>query len=496
MEAYLEGLKAIAPELWLTTFALLALVMDLVTKGRNSRNVGYLTLVGLGVTALAILGQGDEPQTVFGMVEVDGFGRFIKMFTLASLAVVCVFVMSDKRERKHGIGEYYFLLLGAAVGIFFMVSTNNLLLLVLGLELLSLASYALAGFHKGSKASAEAALKYVIFGGLSAGVMIFGISLLYGLTGTIDVAEMARLGGDTLPTGLSHQLATSPIPVAVAVTMVLGGFAYKVSAVPFHFWTPDVYQGAPTPVTTFLAVASKAAGFGALLRFLGVLFVRDDVQGLVADYGHQVGLLIAVLAAVTMTVGNVSALGQSSLKRLLAFSSVAHAGYLLMGVATMDEAGFSAAMYYMAAYYFMNLGAFGVVLYFEGVTGNDNIESLKGLGRKAPLISIAMVAFLVSLTGLPPSAGYYGKVLLFKASVDSGMIWLAIVAGLNSAVSLFYYFRIAKELFLKEAPDESTPAAQPLLTGLMTAFAVATVLFGIYVAPIQDWVAYSMDLLG
>ncbi|MCB1754521.1 MAG: hypothetical protein KDJ38_03305 [Gammaproteobacteria bacterium] len=292
---YWDGMKAIAPELWLTGFALLALLVDLLTKGRNSRTVGYVTLAGLGVTALALMGQ-SERVTAFGMVEVDAFGRFFKLFTLAALAVVCVFVMSDRRERQHGIGEYYFLLLGAAVGIFFMVSTNNLLLLVLGLELLSLASYSLAGFHKGNKASAEAALKYVIFGGLSAGVMIFGISLLYGLTGTIDLAEMATLGGEGLPRGLVSQLAASPIPVGIAVTMVLAGFAYKISAVPFHFWTPDVYQGAPTPVTTFLAVASKAAGFGALLRFLGVMFVRGDVQGLVADYGGQVGLLIAVLA--------------------------------------------------------------------------------------------------------------------------------------------------------------------------------------------------------
>lgn len=493
---YWDGMKAIAPELWLTTFALLALVLDLITKGRNSRNVGYLTLAGLGVTALALFGQGDEPITALGMVEVDAFGRFFKLFTLAALAVVCVFVMSDRRERQHGIGEYYFLLLGAAVGIFFMVSTNNLLLLVLGLELLSLASYSLAGFHKGNKASAEAALKYVIFGGLSAGVMIFGISLLYGLTGTIDIAEMATLGGDGMPRGLASQLAANPIPVGIAITMVLAGFAYKISAVPFHFWTPDVYQGAPTPVTTFLAVASKAAGFGALLRFFGVMFVREDVQGLVADYGSQVGLLIAVLAAITMTVGNVSALGQSSLKRMLAYSSVAHAGYLLMGVATMNEAGFSAAMFYMAAYYFMNLGAFGVVLYFEGVNGNDHIDSLKGLGRKTPLISITMVAFLVSLTGLPPTMGYYGKFMLFTATVDSGMTWLAVVAGLNSAVSLFYYFRIAKALFLKEADDESVPRTQPIFTGMLTAFGVCTVVFGLYVGPILRWVASSMDLLG
>jgi NADH-quinone oxidoreductase subunit N len=228
------------------------------------------------------------------MIVVDQFGNFFKLFTVLALAVVVFFVMQDRRERKHGIGEYYFLLLGAAIGIFFMVSTNNLLLMILSLELLSLASYALAGFHKGDKRSAEAAMKYVVFGGLSTGIMVYGISLLYGLTGTLDLAQMGSADGTGSPVGMVNQVNASPVPIAIAVVLVLAGFAYKVSVAPFHFWTPDVYEGAPTPVTTFLAVASKAAGFAALLRFLGALFVSPGVQAAVAAYGERIGLLLAI----------------------------------------------------------------------------------------------------------------------------------------------------------------------------------------------------------
>ena len=491
MDTYLDGMKAILPELVLTALALGVLVLDLLMKGKNSRIVGYCTVTGLSAVGLMLAARvGDAPQTVFGMVTVDSFGTYFKLFTTASLIVVSVFVMSDRRERQHGIGEYYFLLLGAAVGIFFMVSTYHLLLLVLGIELLSLSSYALAGFHKGDRKSGEAAMKYVVFGGLSAGVMLYGISLLYGLTGTFELTEMASRGGTELPFGLSAQLSSSALPVAIAVVLILAGFAYKMSVVPFHFWTPDVYEGSPTPVTTFLAVASKAAGVGALLRFLGGLFVGTDmaqVQEAVADYGDRVGQLIAILAAVTMTLGNFAAMRQSSLKRMLAYSSIAHAGYILIGVAAMSQVGFSAAMYYLAAYYFMNLGAFGVLLYFESSAGSDKIDALRGLGYKAPLISIAMVAFLVSLTGLPPTVGFYGKYLLFKVGIEAELYWLVVVAAVNSVISLVYYFRVAKALFLKDETDKSV-IAQPLFAGMLGVLGVLTVLFGLIPGTIQSLV--------
>jgi len=485
---YLEGLASIAPEIVLTVTALAALVFDLVVKGRESVRVGYLSLAGLAATAWFLFGQwGVEAHTAFGMVSIDQFGNFFKLFTVAALAVVVLYVMHDRRERKSGVGEYYFLLLGAAIGIFFMVSTNNLLLMVLGFELLSLSSYSLAGFHKGNRKSAEASMKYVIFGGLSTGIMVYGISLLYGLTGTIDLSLMA-----TSP-NLVAQVGSNPIPFGIATVLILAGFAYKISLAPFHFWTPDVYEGAPTPVTTFLAVASKAAGFGALLRFLAALFLGQGATAL-GGYGERVALMLGLLAAITMTLGNFAALRQSSLKRMLAYSSIAHAGYVMVGIACMTREGFSAAMYYLAAYYFMNLGAFGFLVYFEGVTGSDTIDSLKGMGFKAPLISMVMVAFLVSLTGLPPTVGFYGKYLLFVEGVDEGLLWLVMIAALNSVVSLFYYLRVAKALFL-EKPAEQDAAPAPVLTGFVTVLGLATVGLGLYVAPLESWASRSLDLI-
>jgi NADH:ubiquinone oxidoreductase subunit 2 (subunit N) len=564
---YLEQLGRIAPEIALTVTAMVVLVFDLVSKGRDSRRSGFISLAGLAVTGWMLLSQWSElvetgSQEAFGMVRIDLFGTFFKLFTVGSLAVVMLFVMSDRRERKNGIGEYYFLLLGAAIGAFFMVSTNNLLLMMIALELLSLASYSLAGFHKGDRKSAEASLKYVIFGALSAGVMIYGISLLYGLTGTLDLTLMGS-GGDGV-VGLGQQFAQSPVPVAVAVVLVfagfaykvsvvpfhfwtpdvyegaptpvttflavgskaagfavllrfvgqlfmsngadaavteygvrismllaillvLAGFAYKVSVVPFHFWTPDVYEGAPTPVTTFLAVASKAAGFAVFLRFIGALFLVDGVEDTVAAYGDRIGFLLAILAAVTMTLGNLSALRQTNLKRMLAYSSIAHAGYALMGVACMTEGGFSASIFYLAAYYFMNLGAFGFLLYFEGVTGSDEVESLEGLGWRYPLVSCGMVVLLVSLTGLPPTVGFYGKLLLFKEGLASGLGWLVFVLALNSVVSLFYYFRVVKALFLAPEAEKKATIVQPVLAGLITILAVFTVVTGLFNRPLEEW---------
>ena len=496
MEQYLQDLTVIAPVLVLTALALFVLTWDLIKKGRDSDHIGYATLIGLAVTGWLLLEQWDslesgESKSALGMVTIDRFGTFFKLFTVGSLMVVTLFVMFDRRERKHGIGEYYFLLIGAAIGVFFMVSTNNLLLLMLGLELLSLASYALAGFHKGSKRSAEAALKYVVFGGLSAGVMLYGISLLYGLTGTLDLNVMggaAEAATGSSAVSLAAQFAVSPVPVAIAVVLVLAGFAYKVSVVPFHFWTPDVYEGAPTPVTTFLAVASKAAGFAALLRFIGALFMVDNVDDSVAAYGDRIGLLLAILAALTMTLGNLSALRQGSLKRMLAYSSIAHAGYVLMGVATMTAEGFSASIFYLSAYYLMNLGAFGFLLYFEGVTGKEDIDSLKGMGWRHPVVGWAMVVFLVSLTGLPPTVGFYGKLVLFYASINAGFAWLVVIAALNSVLSLFYYFRVAKSMFLTE-PQPQVPMRQHGLASILCVLAVGTILTGIgmFKNPLQRW---------
>jgi len=379
-----------------------------------------------------------------------------------------------------------------------MVGTNNMLLLVLGLELLSLSSYALAGFHKSERRSAEAAMKYVIFGGLSAGVLLYGVSLLYGLTGTLDLRVMAGgATGEGVTRSLALAITESPGAVAVSMVLILSGFSYKISVAPFHFWAPDVYEGAPTPVTTFLAVASKAAGFGALLRFIGVLFMSPGVDEAVQAYGLKIGSLIAVLAAVTMTIGNLAALRQDSVKRMLAYSSIAHAGYVLVGIVTMSSAGFEASMLYLVAYYLMNLGAFGFLLYFSGQTGKETFESLNGLGFKAPAISIAMVVFLISLAGVPPTVGFFGKWRLIQAVWEmpgGGYGWLLLCLVLNSVVSLYYYMRVAKHLFFEE-PSEQSITPQPAFVGLMLVLAAMNIVFMLYAGPLLRWTQNSMDLL-
>ena len=503
-DIHLEGFARLAPEIVLVSLSLVVLVMDLVWKERHSRRLGWISIAGLGLTAFLLMAAfgSSNGETAFGIVVIDKFGNFFKLFTCAALAVVTFFVMSDRHQRQDRIGEYYFLLLGAGIGIFFMVSTNNLLLLVLGLELLSLASYALAGFHKSERSSAEASMKYVVFGGVSTGVLLYGISLLYGLTATLDLRVMAGVAqgeaqGGILTRSLATAITDSPGAVALAMVLILGGFSYKIAVAPFHFWAPDVYEGAPTPVTTFLAVASKAAGFGALLRFIAVLFLSPSAAEAVATYGLEVGALIAILAAVTMAVGNLAALRQESVKRMLAYSSVAHAGYVLVGVAAMTTAGFQAAMLYLVAYYLMNLGAFGFLLYFHGQTGEETYESLNGLGFRAPMVSIAMVVFLISLTGLPPTIGFFGKYKLMETvyNVQEGRYgWLVLWMLLNSVVSLYFYMRVAKHLFLKEVSDR-TIQPQNAFVGLLVVLAVLNVVFLLYSTPLVTWTQTSMDLV-
>jgi NADH-quinone oxidoreductase subunit N len=499
-DIHLQGFRLLAPELVLGTVSLIVLVMDLVWKERGSSRLGWIAIVGLAISGILLIlaFDGSVGDTAFGIVVVDKFGNFFKLFTCGALMVVIGFVMGDRNERKDRIGEYYFLLLGAAMGIFFMVGTNNLLLLILGLELLSLSSYALAGFHKGEKRSAEAAMKYVVFGGFSTGVMVYGISLLYGLTGTLDLQVMAGTAeGVGLTRSLADAVTTSPTTVALAMIMILGGFAFKIAVAPFHFWAPDVYEGAPTPVTTFLAVASKAAGFGALLRFLAVLFMSPDVATAVGAYGLQMATLIAIMAAVTMTLGNLAALRQESVKRMLAYSSIAHSGYVLVALVAMNGEGLEAAMLYLVAYYLMNLGAFGVLIYFHGQTGKETFESLNGLGRAAPVISVSAIVFLVSLTGLPPTVGFFGKLAVARAAMaaqDGAYAWLVLLMLLNSVVSLYYYMRVAKHLFLKDS-EVRTVRPQPAMATLLAVFAALNVIFLLYAEPLMNWTSASMDLL-
>lgn len=493
-----DQIHYLVPEIMLAFTLCMTLVADLLTKGERSSRVGWMAILGLLATGWFLwhlYGHGEA--TVFGMVTVDKFSIFFKLFAVASLIVVILFTLGAKEIPKNGSGEFHFVLLSAGLGIFFLVSTYNLLLLYLALELLSISSYVLAGYLKSERRSGEAALKYVIFGALASGLMLYGLSLIYGLTGSLDIRVLGY--------HLSQHGPNVAIGLAIALSLV--GFGYKISAVPFHFWTPDVYEGSPTPVTTFLAVASKAAAFGALLRFLiGGFLVPEGPGGAFQgnkEFIGNVGSLLALLSAITMTFGNLAALRQTSIKRMLAYSSIAHAGYILMGLAVMKmgvakfvDPAFQSTLFYLVSYYFMNLGAFGCVIYFANQTGQDSLESLRGMGWKSPLAGACFVAFLLSLTGVPPTVGFFGKYYLILSAIDGQLIWLAIFVALNSVVSLFYYFRIAKALYLSpESEAKFSAIPQPAFAGLLFVLGAGTILFGLWAEPIRKLCSSSLDLL-
>jgi NADH-quinone oxidoreductase subunit N len=490
------GLVDLRPEL----VALVAVyatftVADLWFRHKDAWLPGAVVLIGTALALYRVLGQYDllapaaggqtaAALTAFGkMVRLDLFAVFFKAITLLALATVTVFTVYYRQLKSSGY-EFLFCLVGAHIGILFLAGTTHLLFIYLSLETLSLSSYILAGMRKGDRRSAEAALKYIIYGSLASGLMLFGFSLLYGLSGEFTLEGIGKaFAGIT-------ELSPDAILMTLALLGSVGGFAYKVAAVPFHFWAPDVYEGAPTPVTAFLAVASKAGAFAILLRFLSAMTSAHP------DWAGKLTGLFAISAAATMTYGNLAALRQSNLKRLLAYSSIAHVGYLFMGVVALFQfttdpngrvtavvesvRGYQSVIFYLVTYLLMNMGAFGVVIYLANQTGSEEIDDVRGLGWKSPWVGGTLVVFLLSLTGLPPTAGFIGKYYLFVATIERGYLWLAVLAGLNTVVSLFYYFRMAQALFLKsgdEAAFEVRP--KPVFAGALLLLAAATLWFGV-----------------
>ena len=454
----------ILPELVLTGGALVVLLLSVVTPRRDDVLLG----VSLATVAASLYGvaafAGLDLEVSKGLLAIDGFAAFFKVVALGSAAVTML--MSSPYLRVEGLraGEYYFLILCATLGMMFMASGVDLITLFIGLETMAVSFYVLAGYLKPNPRSNEAAVKYFLLGAFSLGVLLYGMSILYGVTGTTRLDEIAAALAGQGPNLL----------LVLAVVLVAAGMGFKIAAVPFHMWAPDVYEGAPTPVTAFLSVGSKAASFAMLIRIF--------LEGLPA-LGAEWTFLFWGLAVVTMTVGNIAALTQSNLKRLLAYSSIAHAGYLLMGVVAGTQRGVAAMLVYVGVYLFMQLGAFAVVAAMRrsDVVG-DELKDLTGLSRRSPMMAFAMLFFMLSLGGIPPTAGFMGKVWLFGAAIDAGFVWLAVIAVANSAVSLYYYLRVVVFMWIN---DETAPAASPLVLGpaMTTALAIAvvgTILFGLY----------------
>lgn len=495
LEQILESTRSFHPELALTAALCTIILVDLVSRG----NRALPALAGIAGTLAAgylVLSQEPGSGSVFShMIAVDDFSRYFKLVILLSAFVVQLFSLqsSELKARRMGTGEYNALLTAMTLGMVLMAGASHLLMMYLALELTSISSYLLAGYTRDADDSAEASLKYVIYGAVASGMMLYGMSVLYGLTGSLDIYGINTVlsaGGVGLPA------------LIIAGILITVGFGYKISAVPFHFWTPDVYEGAPVTITALLSVASKAAGFAMMIRFFRVTFLDimmgpSPAAGWAILGGFQWNEVLAVMAVLTMTLGNLVALWQNNLKRLLAYSSIAHAGYMLLGVAAMSDAGISAVMIYFAVYLFMNLGAFYVVMLVADKTGSEEIDAYAGLGHRAPFIGVAMTVFLLSLTGLPPTAGFVGKLYIFSALIGAKLIWLVVIGALNSVVSLYYYVRVLRNMFLKE-PAAGAPAVRfsTAEIALVLALLVPTLLLGLYFGPLVEFAQASVTMFG
>ncbi len=433
--------SAIGPELTLSITAMGLLIFSVFAKPSSKGAIPYLSLGGVVIALLLCLTLWGNPEYAFNrMVVIDNYSLFFKIIFLITTGLTVLMSIRYLKEEGAEHGEYYILVLFAAVGMMFMASAADLIIVFLGLETFSISLYILAGFFRTNPKSLESSLKYFLLGSFSAGFLLYGIALIYGATGTTNIKGIYEF---------LHRTSTLSNPLLlVGMGLLIVGFGFKVASVPFHMWTPDVYEGAPTSITAFMSVGPKAAGFAAFLRVF--LYAFSSLQ---ADWVW----ILWVLAVLTMTLGNVVAIAQKNIKRMLAYSSIAHAGYILVAMVAADELGTASVLYYILAYAFMNLGAFGVIiLYGKRGEENINLSDYSGLASKYPLLAAAMALFMFSLAGIPPTAGFVGKFYIFSAAVKAGYLGLAIIGVLNSALSVYFYLRVTVMMYMRNPEKEWT----------------------------------------
>ena len=463
----LTSVQAILPEILLLALGILVLILDPFLKEGDRRNLGWLTGGGslvIVIVSLLVARPGNPTMVFGGMLRYDWLGFFFKMLFIFSAAVTALFMMDvDKLNRR---GEAYLLLLTATLGMNLMASAADLVMLYLAIETTSIPLYILAGFLLSDDRSTEAGFKYLLFGALTSTVMLYGFSLLFGFSGTSSIYDLAT----KFTTGQINEVVTLGL-----VLLIIVGLGFKVALVPFHFWAPDVYHGSPTPVAGFLSTASKAAGFAVLMRFFLVAF---------PDIAVSWASILAVLATITMTLGNLLALSQKNIKRMLAYSSIAHAGYAMIGVVAISPLGVTSTVFYLSAYILTNLAAFGIVVAFGRITGSDEISAYAGMSRRSPGLALMLLVAFLSLAGMPPFGGFVAKIFVFTAAIQSGMVWLAVVGVVNSSIGLYYYLTVLKVVYLYRSEDEEKPL--PISRPYGIALAVLTIgilLIGTIFAP-------------
>lgn len=467
------NLQAIMPSLVLSGFGLILLLVSVFSKRGRTTHIAWLSIIALVVTGLISLNGWNNPQAGFaGSVVLDNFATFFSITCI--IAAGLTILMSDAYLKREGypVGEYYPLILFTTAGAMWMASGTDLMTIFLGLEVLSVSLYILAGFFRNQTRSNEAGLKYFFLGAFSTGFLLYGVALLYGVTGTTKIDGIAEF--------VRAMPAVSENPMMIAgAALLITGFLFKVAAAPFHMWTPDVYQGAPTPITAFMSAGPKAAAFAAFMRvtIIGLESVQSELTS-----------LFWVLAVLTMTVGNFIALSQKDVKRMLAFSSISHAGYALVGLVAWNEIGFSGILFYMLVYTFMNMGAFAVLV-LAGKQGEENLtlDGLAGMGYKRPFMGVALCIFLFSLMGLPPTAGFTGKFYIFAGAVEAGYVWLAVLGVLNSAVSLYYYLRVMVYMYFKDPQEDFSWVSINVATAVSIVISIVGVLLlGILPGPFME----------
>ena len=490
MSLYGTDLLALLPELIVVAAACLVIALDPITPASRRDLLAWLSL---GALALCLGLTGGQISTlnvrVFAfsdLVVIDAYARFWKVLLYGVTGLTILMSLPYLKAERIHLGEYYGFILLALSGMMVMVSGADLLTIYLGTELMSLSLYVMTGLNRAKPRSLEAAAKYFVLGAFSSGILLYGISLLYGMAGSTKLASIASAIG-------THG-ANDPL-VLIATILVAVGFSFKLAAVPFHMWTPDVYQGAPTSVTAFMAVAAKAASFAAFMR----VFV-EGLGGLKADWS----LLFLLIALVTLVLGNVVAIVQTNIKRMLAYSSIAHAGYALIGFVAAGRAvgpsgstpGLASVMIYLALYSFMTLGAFAVIgMLRKGEREGEEIEDFTGLAKRQPLAAFLMLVFMVSLAGIPPTAGFIGKFYVFMAAVDAGLAWLAAIALLFAAVSAYYYMRVVMVMYMRE-PDSAAVAPRlvtsPALSFVLACAVAGVILFGLFPNPLVSFALQSV----
>lgn len=461
--------------------ALLVLVADLFSEGPDYDALGWLGLIGLIVAAVcAALLWNQSGSTLAGTLVLDRYGLFFTILFAVGSGLTLLLSMNYLETTDIRSGDYYTLLLFSTVGMVLMATSVDLIVIFLGLEVMSIAAYALAGIWRTQVRSNEAALKYFILGAFASGFLLLGIALLFGASGETLLPRI----GEVAATGTGEQR----LLVTIGAALLLVGFGFKVAAAPFHSWAPDVYEGAPTAVTAFMAAGIKAAAFAAFVR----VFV-DSLGPLAGDWRGA----LWILAVLTMTVGNVSALVQRNIKRLLAYSSIAHAGYLLVGMVAGGENGNAAVLFYLAVYTFMTVGAFAVVIAL-GRRGqpHEDLDDWAGVGLRSPFLGFAMTVFMLSLAGVPPLAGFMGKFYLFSAALEAGYVWLTVIAVVNSLVSVYYYVGVLVKMYMAEGGVEvEATSARPYLFAALVATLAGTFLLGLFPTPWFEIARRSVESL-